>query len=82
MYDIIIIGSGPAGLSAAVYAGRAQLKAVVAERFYGSAGQITDSEQVDNYLGLYGESGLNLEKNFVIMHWLLILNFMKARLLA
>lgn len=48
MYDIIIIGSGPAGLSAAVYAGRAQLKAVVAERFYGSAGQITDSEQVDN----------------------------------
>ena len=40
MYDIIIIGSGPAGLSAAVYAGRAQLKAVVAERFYGSAGQI------------------------------------------
>ena len=64
MYDIIIIGSGPAGLSAAVYAGRAQLKAVVAERFYGSAGQITDSEQVDNYLGLYGESGFELGEKF------------------
>ncbi|MDE6103856.1 MAG: FAD-binding protein, partial [Oscillospiraceae bacterium] len=50
MYDIVVIGSGPAGLSASVYASRAQLNTVIAEKVYGSAGQITDSEQVDNYL--------------------------------
>lgn len=64
MYDIVIIGSGPAGLSASVYAGRAQLKAVIAEKVYGSAGQITDSEQVDNYLGIWGESGYDLGEKF------------------
>ncbi len=64
MYDIVIIGSGPAGLSASVYAGRAQLKTVIAEKVYGSAGQITDSEQVDNYLGIWGESGYDLGEKF------------------
>ncbi len=64
MYDIVIIGSGPAGLSASVYASRAQLKTVIAEKVYGSAGQITESEQVDNYLGLWGESGYALGEKF------------------
>lgn len=61
MYDIIINRKRTGGtFSGSLCQGRAQLKAVVAERFYGSAGQITDSEQVDNYLGLYGESGFEL----------------------
>lgn len=64
MYDIVVIGSGPAGLSASVYASRAQLNTVIAEKVYGSAGQITDSEQVDNYLGLCGESGYDLGEKF------------------
>lgn len=64
MYDIVIIGSGPAGLSASVYSSRAQLKTVVAEKINGSAGQISDSEQVDNYLGLYGESGFEIGEKF------------------
>jgi thioredoxin reductase (NADPH) len=34
MYDIVIIGSGPAGMSAAIYAQRAGLKAVVVEEIY------------------------------------------------
>lgn len=64
MYDTVIIGSGPAGLSAAVYAMRAQLKAVVIEREYMGTGQIAVSERVDNYLGLYGESGFDLGEKF------------------
>lgn len=64
MYDTIIIGSGPAGLSAAVYAKRAQLSAVVVEKNYMGTGQIAESERVDNYLGLYGESGFDLGEKF------------------
>ncbi|MGN0503166.1 MAG: thioredoxin-disulfide reductase [Ruminococcus sp.] len=64
MYDTVIIGSGPAGLSAAVYAKRAQLKAVVIEKNYMGTGQIAVSERVDNYLGLYGESGFDLGERF------------------
>lgn len=64
MYDTVIIGSGPAGLSAAVYAKREQLKAVVIEKNYMGTGQIAVSERVDNYLGLYGESGFDLGEKF------------------
>lgn len=64
MYDIIIIGSGPAGLSAAVYAKRAQMNVIVVEKEYMGTGQIAESERVDNYLGLYGESGFDLGEKF------------------
>lgn len=64
MYDTIIIGSGPAGLSAAVYAKRAALKALVIEKIYGGTGQIAESERVDNYLGLYGVNGFELGERF------------------
>lgn len=64
MYDTIIIGSGPAGLSAAVYARRASLHAIVIEKEYCGTGQIAESERVDNYLGLYGESGFDLGEKF------------------
>lgn len=64
MYDTVIIGSGPAGLSAAVYAKREQLRAVVIEKNYMGTGQIAVSERVDNYLGLYGESGFDLGEKF------------------
>ena len=58
--DLVIIGSGPAGLSAAVYAKRAMLDVVVIEKAGFSGGQIVTTERVDNYLGLYGESGYSL----------------------
>ena len=64
MYDIAIIGSGPAGLSAAVYAKRAELNTIVIEKEYMGTGQIAESSRVDNYLGLYGESGFDLGEKF------------------
>lgn len=64
MYDVIIIGSGPAGISAAIYAQRAMLKAVVIEKEFMGTGQIAESSRVDNYPGLYGESGYDLGEKF------------------
>ena len=60
MYDSIIIGAGPAGLSAAVYAARAELKFLVLEREMMSGGQIINTYEVDNYPGLFHMSGFDL----------------------
>lgn len=64
MYDIIIIGSGPAGLTAAIYAKRALLSALVAEKDSMGTGQIAVTERVDNYPGLFGISGFDLGESF------------------
>jgi thioredoxin reductase (NADPH) len=64
MYDLVIIGSGPAGLSAAVYAKRACLDLVVLEKEPMGGGQIIYTEQVDNYLGLPGKNGFDLAQEF------------------
>ncbi len=64
MRDGIIIGSGPAGLSAAIYAKRAQLDICVLEREYQGTGQIAESERVENYPGLFGVSGYDLGMAF------------------
>lgn len=60
MYDLIIIGSGPAGLSAAVYAKRAGLDLLVLEKNPMSGGQILNTYEVDNYLGLPGINGFDM----------------------
>lgn len=64
MLDLLIIGSGPAGLSAAVYAKRANLKLLVLEKVYCGTGQIAESSQVDNYLGYFGINGYELGEKF------------------
>ena len=62
--DLVIIGSGPAGLSAAVYASRAMIDQVVMEKEMFSGGQIVTTDRIDNYLGLYGENGYDLSVKF------------------
>lgn len=64
MYDIIIIGSGPAGLSAAIYAARTGLSFAVVEKEYQGTGQIALTERVDNYPGAYGTDGFSLGESF------------------
>jgi len=49
-YDVIILGGGATGLSAAIYAGRAMLKTLVLERL-GSGGQILNTGEIENYPG-------------------------------
>ena len=59
MYDIIIIGAGPAGLTAALYARRAEKRVLVVEKeTFG--GQITHSPRVENYPGFESLSGSEL----------------------
>lgn len=60
MYDMIIIGSGPAGLAAAIYGQRAKLSVLVLEKQPLSGGQIINTYDVDNYPGLPGISGFEL----------------------
>lgn len=60
IYDLVIIGSGPAGLSAAVYAQRAQLNAVTVEKAPLSGGQVLTTNEVDNYPGFPSISGFDL----------------------
>lgn len=62
--DLVIIGSGPAGLSAAVYGKRAMFDEVVIEKEMISGGQIIVTDRIDNYLGDYGVNGYDLSVKF------------------
>ena len=64
MTDVIIIGSGPAGLTAAIYARRAGISALVIEKAPMSGGQIVNTYEVDNYPGLPGISGFDMGMKF------------------
>ena len=64
IYDMIIIGSGPAGLAAAVYGQRAKLDLLVIEKQMISGGQILNTTEVDNYPGLPGIGGFELGQKF------------------
>ena len=64
MYDIIIIGSGPAGLSAAIYAQRACLDTIVIDKNGISGGQVLNTWEVDNYPGFPGVTGFELSRQF------------------
>ena len=64
MFDLIIIGSGPAGLGAAVYGKRAGLSLLVIEKNPMSGGQVLTTYEVDNYLGLPGINGFDMGVKF------------------
>lgn len=62
MYDVIIIGAGPAGLTAAIYLGRAGKKVLILEKnVYG--GQIVNSKEVENYPAISKISGFEFSNN-------------------
>jgi len=61
MYDLIIIGGGPAGAAAGVYAARKKLKtALITDKF---GGQSEVSEEIQNWIGTVSISGIDLAKN-------------------
>lgn len=61
IYDVIILGAGPAGLTAGLYAGRSRLSALIIEKGQ-DGGQIAVSDEIENYPGqkVEGESGASL----------------------
>lgn len=61
IYDLAIIGGGPAGVSAGVYAARKQLKTILITKEFG--GQSTVSDEIQNWIGTIKISGMELAKN-------------------
>ena len=61
IYDVIILGAGPAGLTAGLYAGRARLSTLIIEKGQ-DGGQIAITDEIENYPGqmVEGESGPSL----------------------
>mgnify|MGYP005759644589 FL=1 len=57
VYDVVIVGAGPAGLTAAIYALRAGLDTLLLEKSFTSGGQTASTYEIDNYPGLPGISG-------------------------
>src|SRR5438876_10284709 len=58
-YDVIIVGAGPAGLCAAMYAGRGMLKAVTIERG-ARGGELLNTDLVEDYIGFESIKGWDL----------------------
>ena len=62
-YDVIVIGGGPAGYTAAMYTARSGFSTLVIEKLY-AGGQMTQTTQIDNYPGFYeGIDGFTLGMN-------------------
>ena len=64
IYDVVIIGSGPAGMAAGIYAKRAGLAVVILEKTGISGGQVLSTYEVDNYPGLPMSNGFDLSEKF------------------
>ncbi|HIX68844.1 MAG TPA: thioredoxin-disulfide reductase [Candidatus Anaerostipes excrementavium] len=64
IYDLVIIGSGPAGMAAAIYAKRAMLDSLLLEKEYVPGGQVIQTYEVDNYPGLPKMNGMELSNRF------------------
>nr|MBQ8252784.1 thioredoxin-disulfide reductase [Lachnospiraceae bacterium] len=64
IYDVVIVGSGPAGMAAGIYAKRAGLQAVVLEKTGICGGQVLSTYEVDNYPGLPMSNGFDLSEKF------------------
>ena len=64
IYDVAIIGFGPAGATAAIYAKRAGLKTILIEKAVAGGGQVLLTYEVDNYPGLPGINGYDLGMKF------------------
>jgi thioredoxin reductase (NADPH) len=62
MYDVVIIGGGPAGMTAAIYASRRGMKTLILSSDIG--GQITKTDAIENYPGLDLISGVDMAKKF------------------
>ncbi|HSD32466.1 MAG TPA: thioredoxin-disulfide reductase [Gemmatimonadales bacterium] len=62
-YDVIIVGAGPAGLCAALYAGRGMLKALTIERG-APGGELLNTDLVEDYIGFESVKGWDLAQKF------------------
>ena len=73
-YDLLVIGSGPAGVTASIYAARSNKSVLVIEK-EAFGGLITHSPKIENYPGFPSISGLELADNFINQAMNLGVNF-------
>ena len=62
MYDIIVLGGGPAGLNAGLYAARSNMKVLIISKMAG--GTIMEAHKVENWLGTRSIAGMELAQSF------------------
>lgn len=65
VYDMVILGGGPSGLTSLIYAVRGGVNAILIEENPYGCGQISLTDRVDNYPGLYGTIGYDLGEKFI-----------------
>ncbi len=63
-YDLVILGSGPAGITAGIYAMRARLDTLLLEKGYVTGGQMLNTFEVDNYPGMPQVTGSEMSAAF------------------
>ena len=63
VYDLLILGGGPACMSAAIYAARKLLKVAILAKDFG--GQVASTSEVENYLGFQSIDGKELANRFI-----------------
>lgn len=61
--DLVIVGAGPAGIAASIYASRARLSFVLIEKYF-AGGQIINTYEIENYPGIQSASGFELGTMF------------------
>ena len=61
--DVVVVGTGPAGLTAALYTGRARLETIIVEKM-GPGGQLLNTELVEDYMGFPSITGQEMAEVF------------------
>ena len=63
IYDLIVIGAGPAGIAAGIYAARKKMSVLLLEKYFEVGGQLIKNSLIDNYPGFPEISGFELSQN-------------------
>lgn len=63
VFDLIIIGAGPAGIAAGIYASRKKMSLMLLEKYFEVGGQLIKNSRIDNYPGIPEVSGYDLSQN-------------------